>query len=151
VKVHEALTAVPDRVMSKVAVAETGCWEWTAAKVAGYGRVRWNGRSALAYRVIYELTVGPVPAGLELDHLCRNRACCNPDHLEPVTHAENVRRAGGFAAAIAAQLAKTHCPHGHELTPENTYVPPLSSRPQRQCRTCRREGKRRRRAQGKAN
>ena len=68
------------------------CWIWEAAKVRGYGAIRVKGRTTYAHRFAYEQLVGPIPDGLELDHLCRIPACCNPAHLEPVTHAENVRR-----------------------------------------------------------
>lgn len=83
-----------ERLMAKVIKDERGCWTWTGALQRGYGRVCGGGRgnNQLAYRVAYELLVGPVPVGLELDHLCRNRACINPEHLEPVTHRENMRR-----------------------------------------------------------
>lgn len=111
-----------------------GCWIWRAARNAqGYG-VCWNGRSTqLAHRWVYEQIVGPIPDGLELDHLCRVRACVNPDHLEPVTHAENVRR------SPSANAAKERCPQGHDYSDENTY----EWRGRRQCRTCSREHKRR--------
>lgn len=69
------------------------CWEWTAGKsVQGYGRVSFGGKNKLAHRVVYELMVGPIPKNLEIDHLCRNRGCVRPDHLEPVLHAINVSR-----------------------------------------------------------
>lgn len=68
-----------------------------------------------AHRVAYELTRGPIPAGMEIDHLCRVRSCVNPDHLEAVTRGENLRRGRGKTGA------QTHCKRGHELTPENTY------------------------------
>jgi hypothetical protein len=71
-----------------------GCWLWTGVHIgAGYGQASLNGVRQVAHRVAYELTVGPVPEGLQLDHLCRNRGCVNPDHLEPVTASENKRRA----------------------------------------------------------
>lgn len=93
------------------------CWPWLGSRDdRGYGYVRHEGRPQPAYRVAYELTIGPVPAGLELDHLCRNTSCCNPGHLEAVTHAENVRRGEGGAF----WRAKTHCPAGHPYDSANT-------------------------------
>jgi len=75
------------------------CWLWTAGKFpAGYGCLGVGGKSVLTHRFSYELLVGPIPEGLEIDHLCRVRACCNPSHLEPVTSAENVQRARLVAA-----------------------------------------------------
>ena len=107
---------------------ETGCWEWTAARMRnGYGAFRIPGVASHAHRAAYLLIVGSIPDGLHLDHLCRNRLCVNPDHLEPVTQRENNRR----AAAVV-----THCPRGHEYTTANTY---FRSRGSRDCRTCNRD------------
>jgi hypothetical protein len=86
------------------------CWEWKAGKDSnGYGNHRHKGKATGAHRVSYELIISSIPEGLELDHLCRNRSCVNPYHLEPVTHKENTRRG----------LIKTHCVRGHPRTPEN--------------------------------
>lgn len=109
-----------------------GCWLWTGTTTPkGYGRF-WNGSETVyAYRFAYRQFVGPIPAGLQIDHLCRNPACVNPSHLEPVTAQENLRRGTGFPAINAL---KTHCKHGHEFTPENTYV--ILETGQRRCRAC---------------
>lgn len=95
------------------------CWPWTAAdNGAGYGVIGHEGRIVYAHRFAYGSLVGPIPAGTELDHLCRNRGCVNPAHLEPVTHRENVAR----GQAPAARIARTgSCASGHPRTPENTW------------------------------
>lgn len=123
---------LPARMAAKVRVTEQGCWEWTAAlQSSGYGCTGiGNRRVGLAHRVAYELLVGPIPAGLQIDHLCRNKRCVNPAHLEPVTASENQRRARSLI---------THCPKGHEYTPENTVI--VHGR-QRNCRECTRAYKR---------
>ena len=108
------------------------CWEWSASgHVTKHGKfIRHNGDPLMAHRVSYTLLIGPIPDGLELDHLCRNPKCVNPDHLEPVTHRENCRRGFGPSGINAR---KTHCPHGHEYTPENIWTDVAGSR---HCRTC---------------
>jgi hypothetical protein len=98
------------------------CWIWKGFVRKGYGQ--YSGTHA--HRVSFQFYCGPIPPGLELDHLCRNPLCVNPDHLEPVTRAENMRR---------RSVAQTHCKHGHEFTPENTYMMPSGGR---QCRACNR-------------
>lgn len=105
----------------------------------GYGALSIFGQRVYAHRFSYELHVGPIPEGLVIDHLCRNRLCVNPDHLEPVTSQENVRR--GHEALGVRQYA-THCKNGHEYTPENTLI---TVEGWRSCRTCSRERDRRRR------
>lgn len=108
----------------------SGCWLWTASTVDGYGRIGWKGKMQYAHRLTYELLIGPIPQGLQLDHLCRTRRCINPLHLEPVTPSENIKR------GYDARKQKTHCKHGHEFTNENTYI---TSKNERQCRVCRKE------------
>lgn len=111
------------------------CWLWFAWKSSkGYGRFHVDGKGQQAHRVAYEALVGPIPKGLQLDHLCRNPACVNPAHLEPVTGKENVNRGQSAELSAAQQRAITHCPNGHQYTPENTYTDP---RGWRNCRKCR--------------
>lgn len=123
---HTALP-MPDRFWAKVDVGHPlACWEWTGSRTAdGYGMFRLDGRNQTAHRVAYELLIGAVPAGLELDHVCRVRHCVNVDHLEPVTGAENQRR--------GAKCRKTRCARGHEFTKTNTI---WRKGKYRQCRTC---------------
>jgi hypothetical protein len=107
------------------------CWVWIPTKIDdGYGVFRINNKYIGAHRASYELMIGPIPEGLELDHLCRVRRCVNPSHLEPVTHKENTLRGEGPSAVHAR---KTHCIHGHELAGENLYLSPKGTR---YCRTC---------------
>jgi hypothetical protein len=111
--------------------SHTRCWTWLKQiNKDGYGRFYYAKRECLAHRAAYEILVGPVPAGLELDHLCRNRSCVNPDHLEPVTHRENLLRG---STGPAQNAAKTHCMRGHEFTAENTRQ---SAANKRSCKEC---------------
>lgn len=108
------------------------CWIWWgASNQRGYGNVGKAGRTYLAHRVAYEITHGPIPAGMDLDHLCRTTGCVNPNHLEPVTFLANMRR----RYAETPDERPTHCLKSHEMTPENTSV--ISTTGQRVCRTCR--------------
>lgn len=112
----------------------TGCWLWTRGlSPHGYGEGCERGGASRAHRMAYRGFVGPIPEGLELDHVCRVRRCVNPEHLEPVTHQENMRRGETIAAANAL---KTHCRQGHPYDAANTHVLPDGSRT---CRTCHRE------------
>ena len=115
----------------------SGCWLWTRALYSnGYGAIAFHGVSRIAHRLSYEAHVGPIPVGMDLDHLCRNRCCVNPAHLEPVTRKVNLGRSPLVGrGAGTAQTAKTHCPQGHEYTPENTRI----ARGKRYCKTCHRD------------
>lgn len=123
---------LPLRFQRKLATdLATGCWIWTGAKVHhGYGRVRVDGRTLSAHRVVYELLIGPIPEDLVIDHLCRRPACCNPSHMEPVTQAENVRRGKSLI---------THCPKDHPYDEPNTLIVTTPTGTRRVCRTCNRE------------
>lgn len=119
------------------------CWEWQGRRGhMGHGIAYANGRPQLAHRVIWEDLRGPIPDGLELDHLCRNPPCCNPDHLDPVTHAENMRR------GIQSFDTRARCLSGlHPLTPD-TVLNRADGR--QQCRVCKKAAKERRKARQRA-
>ncbi len=117
-------------------LAPNGCWVWTGARTGGgYGHLQTggvDGKSRGAHVVAYELLRGVIEEGLQLDHLCRNRACVNPAHLEPVTASQNMRR------AIRMKPTDTHCIYGHEMTEENTgwATSQRGHKPFRKCLTC---------------
>jgi len=122
----------------KVDKTDGGCWEWLASKnIYGYGLYRNRGKQFMAHRWAYEQTIGPIPEGLDLDHLCRNRACVNPAHLEAVDRRTNLLRGETLTARNAAV---THCPRGHEYSGDNVRHR-LTKRgtPVRFCRACSRE------------
>lgn len=125
---------------SHYTISESGCWIWKGAvhraKHAGYGLVIRKGKRIFMHRWFYERFKGPIPDNLQIDHLCRVRACVNPDHLELVTSRENTLRGNG---ASAVNARKTHCPQGHAYSEENTYRRPNGNR---KCRICKREAKR---------
>lgn len=124
-----------DFLLERIEVDHSGCWLWTGrAWPNGYGSLAGKPRkqagTAMSHRAVYELHNGPIPDDLVIDHLCRNRICCNPEHLEPVTQAENLAR--GESPTI--QVAQTGvCFHGHRIEGDNLYVSPQG---QRRCRTC---------------
>jgi hypothetical protein len=127
-----------DDILGKLVPSAGGCLEWHGVRTnEGYGRVGYLGKKWPVHRLVYEYFNGPVEDGLVLDHLCRNRVCANPAHLEPVTDQENILRGEGPAATNAG---KTHCKHGHPFSGSNLF---LCSRGRRQCRACYEARKRR--------
>ena len=125
----EMKTTILQRLFDRIEVTEE-CWTWTGPRTGkGYGKAYSHPATRSVHRLLYEIVVGAVPDGFELDHLCRNRACARWDHLEPVTHRENLRRSPLTMPSINA--AKTHCPKGHEYDAQH-------SRGERACRTCNR-------------
>jgi len=113
-----------ERFLARVSITDTGCWDWGRA----YGSFKYEGCSVPAHRFAYEFFVGPILEGLEIDHLCRNPRCVNPDHLEAVTHAVNLQR--GLSGILGR---KRFCKRGHPLDERNTYIDP---RRRRSCRKC---------------
>lgn len=119
---------------------QTGCWLWTGTlRADGYGVINVRRKLHYVHRASYEARVGPIPEGLTIDHLCRTPRCINPDHLEPVTSAENTRRG---TSPIVANARKTHCPKGHPLAPPHLYT--RKNGRGRFCRTCAAERSRQR-------
>lgn len=141
---------IEDRFWEKVAPPDAnGCRVWLAARYHnGYGTLkdRQGKRMVnwLAHRLAYQLTFGPIPEGLEIDHLCRNRACVEPSHLEAVTSSTNKLRGLNPAIQRLRHASKLQCKNGHPFSPENTYIPPHQK--MRQCRACKAASSKRRMA-----
>ncbi len=129
------IRGLPARITDRVRPADSGCWEWEGAHTtAGYAETFLDRKVRYAHRVLYEAARGPIPAGLTIDHLCRNPGCVNPAHLEAVTMRENLMRGTGPAAHAARATA---CPQGHPYDEANTI---REGRHQtRRCRACKRE------------
>lgn len=135
------MTTLEQRFMAKVFIFPDGCWLWIASTArGGYGQFNDGRTMRRAHRWAYEHFVGPIPEGLDLDHLCRVRACVNPAHLEPVTRSVNLKR------GYAARGVRTHCAQNHAFTPENTFQRPRG----RGCRTCRNNASRVSKARARA-
>jgi hypothetical protein len=133
-----AIHLLPERIQSKLVVTSSGCWEWQGYRDKnGYGKIRVGSKTdgtrttTLVHRVTYELLVGPINPDREIDHLCCNRPCANPAHMEQVTHQENLRRGDTVAAHSAA---KTHCPQGHPYSGDN--VGRAGRKQARYCKAC---------------
>jgi len=125
-------TLIGKRLLSKVDFTDEGCWEWQAGKDGGgYGSVMIRRKRYGVHRLAYLEWVGPIPEGMEIDHLCRNRKCFNPYHLEAVTGRINKLRGIGF---VAKHALATHCPKGHPYDETNTYV--RKGTGYRDCKTC---------------
>lgn len=123
---------VEPKLLTNRHITESGCWLWTGGRTThGYGITNYQRKQVRVHRAAHELWKGPIPDGMELDHLCRARACFNPDHLECVTSRENTLRGQGPSARAAKA---THCPSGHAYDESNTY---LSRVGKRVCKTCR--------------
>jgi len=143
-RIARLFDCVPERIVRKVQFTD-GCWLWMAAKHPhGYGHTWFAGRLWPAHRLFYHWFIGPVPVGLELDHLCREPACVRPDHLEPVTHRENLLRGNGFSGrnGLSAMKARqTHCSRGHPFSGLNLGYQGKGK--WRQCKMCQRLAMRR--------
>ena len=136
------MVTVEDRFWNKVEKSDN-CWNWTAGKRDGYGRFSLNGKLVNAHRYSYELLVEPINNNMQIDHLCRNRSCVRPDHLEPVTQYENFSRGLGTInatnAAAELKLSKNECKNGHLYTEDNTYFYKNGKRKFRRCRECKKK------------
>ena len=127
----EMSEALGPRFWSKVDInGPNGCWVWLGyVEKSGYGKFRFNGETQRCHRVTYECFVGKIPKGKQIDHLCRNRACCNPEHLEAVTPKINNFRG-------LNQSLKLTCVNGHPWLPENIYTAATKTGVRKNCRIC---------------
>ena len=129
------LQELPQRLQNCISNTAGECWVYTKKlNQDGYGRIYWNGRQTMLHRITYELHVGKINSRMEIDHLCRNRACCNPSHLEQVTHKVNMER--GLKNGGKKFREMTHCKYGHPFDEKNTYWRKDMKRG-RICRKCR--------------
>jgi len=146
----ELTDSLRHRFHSKYIPSEDGCWDWTAAvSSAGYGVIQAGGRTnslLLAHRVAYSIHTGSIAEGRVIDHLCRNRRCVNPYHLEAVSFEENVRRGDTYSSG-SPRRDKKHCPQGHPYSGDNLR---MNSNGSRSCRTCIKANARRRYLESKS-
>lgn len=126
------------RILPYIEITATGCWEWQGVRqVQGYGRLKIKSKKMLVHREVYKKVHNVALTTKELVcHSCDNPSCCNPDHLWLGTHQDNAQDMIQKGRYKNGSMLKTHCKHGHEFTPSNSYVPKDGKR--RQCKTCRR-------------
>jgi hypothetical protein len=134
VKVSFGDPRLPAKFWNNAYPIENGCWIWAATiSPKGYGYIHWNGVNYRAHRLPWIFLVSRISEGLHLDHLCRERSCVNPAHLEPVTPRENIMRGEGFASKLARS---TSCKSGHPFDASNTIFEMSAGATRRQCRAC---------------
>lgn len=135
--------SIARRIQSRCVISDDGCWEWRGWTTGnGYGRIKWTDEDGVkvvmtTHTATYLALMGTIPRAMQLDHLCRNRGCCNPAHLEPVTPSENTRRSSITQSAL--NTLKTRCPQGHLYSALNTR---FERSGKRHCRTCDRHHRR---------
>src|SRR6267378_1518175 len=112
---------LPSNLQKRIVFDPSGCWLWTGAKMQGYGWVGINGKSERVHATVYKIFIGPIPEGTELHHVCENRACCNPDHLEPITRKAH--------KALHPKTPPTHCKNGHPFSGDNLVISINASHP----------------------